>query len=335
MRGFRALAVGLATCATLVFAAVGAGANGHANYHAVCGSEPDEARCDALVVTDARGNPLATSGPSGYTPAQFHSAYNLPVTATAAQTIGIVDAYDDPRIESNLATYDNQFGLPACTSANGCFTKVNQKGGTSYPRKNGNWSLEIALDVETAHAICQNCRILLVEASTASMSNLGKAENTAVSLGANVVSNSWGGSEYSTEGADSAAYFNHPGVAITVSTGDNGYGVEFPASSQYVTAVGGTTLNLTPAGARGSETAWSGAGSGCSLYIAKPSWQTDTGCAKRSVADVSADADPNTGAAVYDSVSYQGQTGWFQVGGTSLASPSSRARTRSQGMREA
>src|SRR5690348_15845861 len=106
------------------------------------------------------------------------------------------------------------------------------------------------------------------------MTNLGKAENRAVTHGAEVVSNSWGGSEYSTETSDSAAYFNHPGVAITVSSGDNGYGVEFPASSQYFTAVGGTTLNLTSGSARASETAWSGAGSGCSLYIPKPSWQT-------------------------------------------------------------
>ena len=321
MRGFRAVAVGLAICGTLAFAAAGEGANIHANYHAVCPTAPDEAHCHALVVTDAQGNPQATSGPAGYGPAQFHTAYNLPTTAGSAQTIAIVDAYDDPRIESDLATYSSQFGLPACTTANGCFRKVSQKGGTSYPRKNGNWSLEIALDVETAHAVCQNCRILLVEASTASMSNLGKAENEAVALGANVVSNSWGGTEYSAETSDSATYFNHPGVAITVSSGDNGYGVEFPAASQYVTAVGGTTLNLTSGNARASETAWSGSGSGCSAYIAKPSWQTDTGCSRRSVADVSADADPNTGAAVYDSVSYQGRTGWFQVGGTSLASP--------------
>jgi subtilase family serine protease len=321
MRGFRAVAVGLAICGTLALAAVGQSANGHANYHAVCPAAPDEAHCHALVVTDAQGNPQATSGPGAYGPAQFHSAYNLPTTAATAQTIGIVDAYDDPHIASDLKTYSNQFGLPACTSGNGCFTKVNQNGGTSYPRKNGNWALEIALDVETAHAICQNCKIVLVEASTASMSNLGAAENEAVALGANVISNSWGGSEYSSEGSDSAAYFDHPGVAITVSSGDNGYGVEFPASSQYVTAVGGTTLNLTSGGARSSETAWSGAGSGCSSYIPKPSWQKDTGCSRRSVADVSADADPNTGAAVYDSVSYQGVTGWFQVGGTSLASP--------------
>jgi hypothetical protein len=130
-----------------------------------------------------------------------------------------------------------------------------------------------------------------------------------------------GGGEYSGETTDESNYFKHPGVAITVSSGDGGYGVEFPAASQYVTEVGGTTLALNPNGGYGSETAWNGSGSGCSAYIAKPTWQTDTGCSNRTVADVSADADPNTGAAVYDSVKYQGRAGWFQVGGTSFSAP--------------
>jgi subtilase family serine protease len=322
MRGFRAVAVVLGICGAFAFAAAGEGANANANYHAVCPATPDGAHCHALVVTDAQGNPNATGGPSGYGPTQFHTAYGLPTTASGTQTIAIVDAYDDPNIESDLGVYDNQFGLPACTTANGCFKKVNQNGVQgSYPQGNSGWDLEIALDVETAHEICQNCKILLVEASSNSLANLGAAENTAANLGANVISNSYGGGEYSGEVSDSSTYFNHPGVAITVSSGDNGFGVEFPAASQYVTAVGGTTLRLTSSNTRSSETAWSGAGSGCSAYIGKPSWQTDGGCARRSVADVSADADPNTGAAVYDSVRYQGRRGWFQVGGTSLAAP--------------
>ncbi len=197
---------------------------------------------------------------------------------------------------------------------------MNQSGGTSYPRANSGWALEIALDVETAHGICPACKILLVEASSASMSNLGAAENEAIALGATVVSNSWGGGEYSSETTDDSRYFNHPGVAITVSSGDGGYGVEYPAASRYVTAVGGTTLNLNGT-SWASETTWSGAGSGCSSYEPKPAWQTDTGCSRRTVADVSADADPNTGAAVYDGTAYSGQSGWFQVGGTSLAAP--------------
>lgn len=309
---------------TLAVAAVAAAANGNANYRAVCPTPPaGTAHCDAMVATDANGNPTASSSPSAgsYGPAQFHGAYNLPTTAASAQTIGIVDAYNDPNVESDLAVYDSQYGLPSCTTANGCFRKVNQTGGSVYPRSNSGWSLEIALDVETAHEICQNCKILLVEASSSSMANLGASVNEAVELGATVVSNSYGGSEYSGETSDQNSYFDHPGVAITASSGDGGYGVEFPAASQYVTAVGGTTLNLTSSNTYASESAWNGSGSGCSAYVAKPSWQTDSGCSRRAVADVSADADPNTGAAVYDSVRYQGQSGWFQVGGTSLASP--------------
>src|SRR5438094_1270395 len=145
-------------------------------------------------------------------------------------------------------------------------------------------------------AICPNCKILLVEASSNSFANLAAAVDEAAVLGANAISNSYGGSEYASEVSDQA-HFNHPGIAVTVSSGDNGYGVEFPAASQYVTAVGGTTL--TKAGSAFSERAWSGAGSGCSTYVAKPSWQKDSGCARRTVADVSAVADPNTGVAVY------------------------------------
>jgi hypothetical protein len=279
--------------------------------------------CGAQVVTNGAGTPLASASPppSAYGPTQFHTAYNLPAAAPNAQTIGIVDAYDDPNIEADLATFSTQYGLPPCTTANGCFTKINQNGSPSYPAANANWALEISLDVEIAHAMCQNCKILLVEATTASFANLGAAENEAAARGATVISNSWGGREYSTEGTDESRYFNHPGIAITASTGDSGYGVEFPSSSRYVTAVGGTTLKLNPDNSWLSETAWADTGSGCSFYITKPSWQKDTSCSHRTDADVAADADPNTGAAVYDSVPYSGQSGWFQVGGTSLASP--------------
>ena len=281
------------------------------------------ANCGAEVIANAAGSPLAGSSPpaGAVTPAQFHSAYNLPLTAPSSGTVAIVDAYDDPNAEADLAVFDALYNLPPCTTANGCFRKVNQIGGTTYPTKDGGWSLEIALDVETVHAICQNCKILLVEASSASLADLGKAENEAAALGANAISNSWAAREYLGEATDERNYFYHPGVAITAATGDNGYGVEFPAASRYVTAVGGTSLSLASDGSYLGETAWSSGGSGCSLYIQKPAWQTDTGCARRTVADVSADADPNTGAAVYDTVPYSGQTGWFQVGGTSLATP--------------
>jgi subtilase family serine protease len=159
----------------------------------------------------------------------------------------------------------------------------------------------------------------LVEASSNSFSNLLAAESYALSH-ANVVSNSWGGSEFSSE-TSSDWHFNHIGHPITFSSGDSGYGVEYPAASQYVTAVGGTTLSLNSDSTYKSESVWSGSGSGCSAYEPKPTWQKDSGCIRRTVADVAADANPSTGASVYDSVSYQGSSGWFKVGGTSLASP--------------
>jgi subtilase family serine protease len=292
-------------------------------YKRACAVAPAKlAACDAQVVTDSAGNPLVTNTtPHGYGPAQLTGAYSLPAAAPSTPTIGIVDAFDDPNIEADLAVYSSNYGLPACTTATGCFRKVNQSGGTSYPTADAGWSLEIALDVDTAHAICPNCKILLVEATNNSMTNLGTAVNRAVTMGATVVSNSYGGGESSGETTLDNTYFNHPGVVITASSGDGGYGVEYPAASRYVTAVGGTSLSVDGSNHWVSETAWSGAGSGCSAYEPKPTWQTDSGCARRTVADVSADADPNTGASVYDSVTYSGQSGWFQVGGTSLAAP--------------
>jgi len=294
-----------------------------ADHRPVCPgpAAPGTSRCHARVITDTRGIPLATVGPSGYGPAQFRTAYGLPSSASKVQTIAIVDAYNDPNIESDLAVYSMQYGLPACTSGNGCFKKVNQTGGSSYPTTNAGWALEISLDVEIVHAICPNCKILLVEATTNSVANLLKAEDYARTH-ANIVANSWGGSEFSSETTSTYdGHFNHVGIPITFSSGDNGYGVQYPASSQYVTAVGGTTLMLNSNNTRKSETVWAGAGSGCSAYEPKPTWQKDKGCIRRTVADVSADANPNTGAAVYDTVRYQGRSGWFKVGGTSLSSP--------------
>jgi subtilase family serine protease len=295
---------------------------------AMAGSKPvcpgpaaaGSARCYSHVVTDHDGRANASSGPSGYGPVQFRTAYSLSSsTAGIGQTIAIVDAYDDPNIASDLNTYSSQYGLPPCSIANGCFKKVNQTGGTSYPQKNAGWALEISLDVEIAHALCPNCKILLVEATTASFTNLLTAEDYARTH-ANVVSNSWGSSEFSSE-ISFDSHFNHIGHPITFSAGDSGYGVQYPAASQYVTAVGGTTLTLTSTNTRKSETVWSGTGSGCSAYEPKPTWQKDSGCLRRTLNDVAADANPNTGAAIYDSVRYDGVTGWFQVGGTSLSSP--------------
>ncbi|WP_329462118.1 putative Ig domain-containing protein [Streptomyces sp. NBC_01431] len=282
--------------------------------------------CLALARTDVQHHlgisPAAA--PSGYGPTDLQSAYALSASAGSGATVAIVDAQDDPNAESDLATYRSQYGLPACTTANGCFKKVDQNGGTSYPTADSGWAGEISLDVDMVSAVCPQCHILLVEATSATMDDLGTAVNRAVTMGAKYVSNSYGGSEDSTDPTSDSSYFNHPGVAITVSSGDSGYGVEYPAASQYVTAVGGTSLSRASNSRGWSESVWGtssggqGAGSGCSAYDPKPSWQKDTGCAKRAVADVSAVADPATGLAVYDS--YQA-SGWNVYGGTSASSP--------------
>jgi subtilase family serine protease len=283
-------------------------------------------RCHAHVVTDDKGKPLAKRQPqqAALTPADLQSAYGLAGLSSsggAGRTIAIVDAYHYPTADGDLTAYRSQYGLPPCTKASGCFQQVDQNGGAGYPPVDAGWAQEAALDLDMASAICPNCKLILVEANSAFLTDLGAAVNRAVTMGANVVSNSYGGGEYAAETIDENSYYNHPGVAITVSSGDSGYGAEFPASSRYVTAVGGTSLRPAATARGWSETAWSGAGSGCSRYAAKPSWQIDTGCARRTVADVSAVADPATGVAVYDSTPYQGSSGWLKFGGTSVAAP--------------
>lgn len=293
----------------------------------VCSHQKDSFNCNAHVVTDDKGKPLVTVSPYGLGPVQLTGAYGIPSSPSAINTIAIVDAYDDPYVYSDVNTYSSYFGiqsLSSCPVTQGtvsrpCFQKVNQSGKTFYPKANSGWGLEISLDVETAHALCPSCNILLVEASSASYTNLMAAVDRAVLMGAKIVSNSYGSNEFSSE-TSYDFHFNKPGVAFTFSSGDSGYGVEYPAASPYVTAVGGTTLTLNGNG-YGSESVWSGSGSGCSVYESKPTWQKDAGCTHRTVADVSADADPNSGAAVYDSFAYFGSKGWFTVGGTSLASP--------------
>jgi subtilase family serine protease len=295
------------------------------SHHSCSTARAGQASCKALVRTDIATSEAAlraaAATPSGFGPSDLQSAYKLPSsTAGSGQTVAIVDAYDDPTAEADLGVYRNQFGLSPCTTANGCFKKVDQNGGTSYPRKDGGWAEEISLDLDMVSAICPNCKIVLVEAKSNFFSDLGAAENTAAKLG-NVISNSYGGSDASD--ATYGSYFNHPGVAITVSSGDSGYGVEYPASSHYVTAVGGTSLKRASNTRGWIETAWSGAGSGCSTYNTALSGQASvgTGCANRAVADVSAVADPSTGVAVYDSTAYQGLSGWLVFGGTSVAAP--------------
>ncbi len=324
--GAAALAVsGLAVSAPSATAA----STHHVSWTRSCATptRAGEMACNALRVTNVKEiaplgvHPNAT--PSGYGPSDLRSAYNLPANGGAGETVAIVDAYDDPNAASDMAAYRSQYGLPSCGS--GCFTKMSQSGSTtSLPSADAGWAEEESLDLDMVSAIAPDAHIILVEAKSATMANLGKSVNRAVSEGAEFVSNSYGGGESSSDTSYDTSYFDHPGVAITVSSGDSGYGVEYPAASRYVTAVGGTSLS-TASNSRGwTESVWStssseGAGSGCSAYDAKPSWQTDTGCSNRTVADVSAVADPATGVAVYDT--YGGDPGWEVFGGTSVASP--------------
>jgi len=289
-----------------------------ASHARVCSAASDEVRCHARVLVDAAGKPAPSATPSGLGPAQLRDAYRISGSGSAATVIAIVDAFGYPNAERDLATYRAQFGLPACTTANGCFRKVDQNGGTAYPRLDVGWAQETALDLDMASAICPGCQLLLVEGNSATFADLAAAVNTAARLGAHVISNSYGGGESGAASVEAA--YNHPGVAITASSGDAGFGVEFPAASPHVVAVGGTSLR-TASNARGwDETAWSGAGSGCSAVFAKPAWQTDSGCARRTVADVSAVADPNTGVAVFGPVT-RNRSGFLVFGGTSVSAP--------------
>jgi len=245
------------------------------------------------------------------------------VSKGAGRTVAIVDAFDNPNAEKDLATFRSVYKLPACTTANGCFRKLNQRGGRTAPVPDAGWGVEIALDLQAVSAACPLCKILLVEADSSLTNDLGAAVNRAVALGAKIVSNSYGGLEYNGVLALGKKYFSHPGVAMVVSSGDSGFtSAEFPASWGGVIAVGGTTVSKTATGWKHS--AWIGAGSGCSAWVAKPSWQKDPNCLMRTTSDVSALADPNTGFAVYDTYGLDQfglKPGWLVVGGTSLAAP--------------
>jgi subtilase family serine protease len=286
--------------------------------------------CDALRrtnVTQPAGmvanavTPNAT--PSGYGPSDLASAYKYSTSGGVGVTVAIVDAFNDPNAASDLATYRSQFSLPACTTSNGCFSQVNQTGGSSLPSNDSGWAGEESLDMDMVSAVCPNCKILLVEANSASDADLYAAEDFAAAH-ATFVSNSWGGSEYSGEVTDDNNHFNHPGHVITASSGDSDTGAQFPATSQFITAVGGTSLTHASNSRGWSEVVWKtssteGTGSGCSSMIAKPSWQTvSTSCSRRAEADVSAVADPATGVAVFQTF---GASGWTVYGGTSASAP--------------
>ncbi len=305
--------------------------------------------CQVVIRVAGRPRPAlggasgtASASQDGYGPASLRSAYRL-VRASArggqGETVAVVDAYNNPDLAANLAVYRREFGLRPCTPATGCLRVLNQAGKAApLPRPNADWGLEEAVDVEMISAICPNCRIVLIEASYPSIRQLGLAEATAAATGARFINNSWSGAEFPGE-TTYDKYFNHPGDAVDVASGDYGYAVSYPAASQYVTAVGGTTLRPDKSASRHwIERAWGsggeagrngssynlGTGSGCSMLEPKPSWQTEkvddnpAGCLNRTDNDVSADADPGTGVAIYDTYAGGGQP-WVEVGGTSIA----------------
>jgi hypothetical protein len=350
-------APGHATCLALALVAQTAQARAHTHPLGV-------------VATAASSAPSPAAGDFGLRPQDVHSAYVLPTSASGTQTIALVDAYNDLNAERDLEAYSAEFGLPFCTTANGCFSKVNgngesanlpfpqtpmsltaqetlcagsEAGETTRKREEReeacvaveeaqSWSVEISLDIETAHAVCQNCHIALVEATSSGYSDLESAEDAAASLRADEISNSWGGPEcVAGEFVSDSSAFNHPGIVITASAGDDGYrnwleeprsaAANFPASSPQVVAVGGTRLRLGAGGEWAGESVWNdggksaghtdghgASGGGCSTQFTAQPWQqsvadwSTVGCAgKRAVADVAADGDPYSGLAVYDS----------------------------------
>jgi hypothetical protein len=298
---------------------------------AACGqpAAPDDATATIDVCSGgwfrcyARARVVALATPSGYGPAELESAYNLDVSTPVDATVAVVDAFGYPGLETDLASYRSQFGLPACTSASGCLTIVNQEGQTAplpqAPPPGDDWTIETALDVDMASAGCPSCKLIVVQADDDGGDGLVVGNDIAAAAGATVISNSWGASEAEFDVSANDMHFTHAGIATFASTGDGGFepdGASYPASSSNVIAVGGTSLERDAVTARGySERAWAGAGAGCSVVVPKPSWQTSRACDMRMIGDVSAVANPGTGVAV----AHGG--GWTVVGGTSASSP--------------
>ncbi len=284
-------------------------------------AEPGHGECAAALPAAA----VSGTAIPGYTPAQLRGAYGLASVAAsggAGATVAIVTAYAYPDAASDLAVYRAHFRLPACP-AGSCLRVLNENGrATHLPAANSSWSHSDAVALDAISALCPKCKLLLIEATSNSYADLGTAEDTAVSHGAKFVLNTWNGQE-SVDQDSNDHYFDHPGVAIVAPSGDTGYRRTFPGDLPYVTSVGGTTLLPSKYNTRHwSEIAWSETGSGCSAIEIKPSWQradasAATGCPNRTQNDVAADADPATGAAVYDS--YKAKTPWVRSGGTVLA----------------
>jgi len=246
---------------------------------------------------------------AGWAPSDFQTRYNLPSSTNGAgQIVAIVDAYDNPNVASDLAEYRSEFGLGTAN-----FYKYNQDGQQSnYPSGSVGWGIEIDLDVQMVSAVCPKCTIYLIEANSSDNSDLETAELEAVTLGAHIVSNSW--ICYNSVSCVDSDDFDQPGVVYTAGSGDEGYNENgAPEALASVVSVGGTVLSKS--GSQYSESVWSGAGAGCATGVTKPSWQHDPDCTYRTDADVSAVA---WGVAEYDSYGY---SGWFTVGGTSVATP--------------
>jgi subtilase family serine protease len=276
-------------------------------------------------IHQASGAGLTSPPISAFQPPQIRHAYGFDLVSNqgAGQTIALVDAYDDPNAESDLAVFSQQFKLPVASTSNGFFHKVYATG--HKPAANANWSAEISLDVEWAHAIAPKATIILVEAASNNLSDLLKGVDVAVRNGATVVSMSWDSGEFSGE-RNSDNHFVTNGVTFLAASGDSGTGVTYPAASPDVIGVGGTSLTLDSNGNYLGETAWSGSGGGPSAYEHQPLYQAQFGIPDdsrgvRGVPDVSYNANPGTGYAVYDSVAISGASGWFQIGGTSAATP--------------
>jgi MYXO-CTERM domain-containing protein len=277
-------------------------------------------RCDVKIVTDGSGNPIHDDAMpvGGYAPADLESAYGLSTTGGAGKLVVLFGGGTDyPQAESDLGVYRAQYGLPACTTANGCFKKVDEHGGTSYPAA-GTSEVEQALDMEMASASCPACKIMLIEGN-----DMDVALSTVIAAGASAFSFSvlfgYGASTGSV--CQSLGFDSDTGLVITAALGDTAYpGARdyMPAACQGTLAVGGTTLDKATNNRGWTETTWSGTGSGCSPYVDKPSWQTDTGCTMRMEGDVAMVADPGTGMSIYTTL---GASGWLVVGGTSAAAP--------------
>jgi hypothetical protein len=316
------------TCMALLPAETGAGQP--------AGKAPASGKASAASQASGAAQPSAAGPPSGAYGAKvlqksyFLGAQSMTKPTGGTDTVAVVDAYNDPHAAGDLAVYRAKYGLPICTVSTGCLKIVGQDGGSKLPAADptGDWALEESLDLDMVSAVCPYCKILLVEAKSELIKDLAAAEKYAAAH-ASAVSNSWGsGAEFVGENSFDAAFFK-PGVAITASAGDDGYGTQWPAASPYVTAVGGTSLQGATTTNAGHQTAWEGTGSGCSALEPRPSWQASVvpgGCLNRTEADVSAVADPDHGVAIYDSVRYGSGSGasapkWTSVGGTSVGAP--------------